>query len=102
MSTNHYILPFQTSYAQLEEAFKSMADRLVVSDEEKSRLEVLVAQLEMESSTIGEYITMFAHRRQHQVRGNRSSHSFVSTVPFDIFSKSTLPIIFSVDGIVWL
>ncbi len=94
MSTNQFVIPFQTSYAQLEEAFKSMADRLVASDEEKSRLETLVAQLEMESSTIGEYITMFAHRRQHQVRGIRSSHSFISTIPFDIFSKSTLPVVF--------
>ncbi len=94
MSNNLYALPFQTSYAKLEEAFKSMADRLVASGEEKSRLEALVAQLEMESSTIGEYITMFAHRRQHQVRGIRSSHSFVSTIPFDIFSKSTLPVVF--------
>ncbi len=53
MSTKHYILPFQTSYAQQEEAFKSLADRLVASDEEKSRLEALVAQLEMDPPQSG-------------------------------------------------
>ncbi|VDM27325.1 unnamed protein product [Hydatigera taeniaeformis] len=54
----------KASYAQLEERFKQLTDRLVASDEEKSRLEAVVAQLEMESSTIDEYVTMFAHRRQ--------------------------------------
>nr|CDS20830.1 Golgin subfamily A [Echinococcus granulosus] len=54
----------KASYAQLEERFKQLTDRLVASDEEKSRLEGVVAQLEMESSTIDEYVTMFAHRRQ--------------------------------------
>ncbi|KAL5104760.1 Golgin subfamily A member 2 [Taenia crassiceps] len=54
----------KSSYAQLEERFKQLTDRLMASDEEKSRLEAVVAQLEMESSTIDEYVTMFAHRRQ--------------------------------------
>ncbi|KAM3183228.1 hypothetical protein ACTXT7_010750 [Hymenolepis weldensis] len=54
----------KADYAQLEEKFKQIVDRLSASDEEKSKLESVVAQLEMESSTIGEYITMFAHRRQ--------------------------------------
>ncbi|VUZ55297.1 unnamed protein product [Hymenolepis diminuta] len=54
----------KTDYAQLEERFKQIVDRLSASDEEKSKLESVVAQLEMESSTIGEYVTMFAHKRQ--------------------------------------
>ncbi|KAL5971881.1 Golgin subfamily A member 2, partial [Taenia solium] len=54
----------KANYAQLEERFKQLTNRLVASDEEKSRLEGVVAQLEMESSTIDEYVTMFAHRRQ--------------------------------------
>ncbi|VDK36698.1 unnamed protein product [Taenia asiatica] len=54
----------KANYAQLEERFKQLTDRLMASDEEKSRLEGVVAQLEMESSTIDEYVTMFAHRRQ--------------------------------------
>uniref|UniRef100_A0A5K3FCT2 GOLGA2L5 domain-containing protein n=1 Tax=Mesocestoides corti TaxID=53468 RepID=A0A5K3FCT2_MESCO len=61
----------KTNYAQLEERFKQMTDRLAASNEEKSRLEAIVAQLEMESSTIGEYITMFAHRRQLQLKRAR-------------------------------
>lgn len=58
----------KTDYAQLEERFKQIVDRLSASDEEKSKLESVVAQLEMESSTIGEYVTMFAHKRQLMVR----------------------------------
>ncbi|KAM7538536.1 hypothetical protein Aperf_G00000054077 [Anoplocephala perfoliata] len=54
----------KSDYAQLEERFKQAVDRLSASDKEKAHLEGVIAQLEMESSTIGEYITMFAHRRQ--------------------------------------
>nr|CDS32183.1 Golgin subfamily A [Hymenolepis microstoma] len=54
----------KADYVQLEERFKQIVDRLSASDEEKSKLEGVIAQLEMESSTIGEYITLFAHRRQ--------------------------------------
>lgn len=57
----------KSDYAQLEERFKQIIDRLSATDEEKSHLEGVVAQLEMESSTIGEYITIFAHRRQFLV-----------------------------------
>ncbi|BHF80315.1 hypothetical protein SprV_0702344000 [Sparganum proliferum] len=53
----------RTAYAQLEARFLAISERLSRSDEKNSRLEATVAQLEMESSTIGEYITLFAHRR---------------------------------------
>lgn len=57
----------KADYDQLEKRFIQIVDRLSTSDEEKSKLESVVAQLEMESSTINEYITIFAHKRQHMV-----------------------------------
>lgn len=59
-----HILSCQHHCKQLEDRLVELASRLSKSDEEKSRAESLVAQLEMESSSIGEYITLFAHRRQ--------------------------------------
>lgn len=38
-------------------------DQLSYTEEEKVKLEGIVAQLEMESSTLGEYVTLFTHKQ---------------------------------------
>ncbi|VDK44505.1 unnamed protein product [Dibothriocephalus latus] len=73
----------QAAYTQLEARFLVVSDRLSRSDEKNSRLEATVAQLEMESSTIGEYITLFAHRRMLATKRARLREALLARLVSD-------------------
>ncbi|KAL7057004.1 hypothetical protein AAHC03_018956 [Spirometra sp. Aus1] len=73
----------RTAYAQLEARFLAISERLSRSDEKNSRLEATVAQLEMESSTIGEYITLFAHRRMLATKRARMREALLARLVRD-------------------
>ncbi|VDL93802.1 unnamed protein product [Schistocephalus solidus] len=73
----------RTAYAQLEARFLAISEQLSRSDEKNSRLEVTVAQLEMESSTIGEYITLFAHRRMLAAKRARLREALLARLVCD-------------------
>ncbi|CAH8510198.1 unnamed protein product [Dicrocoelium dendriticum] len=62
----------QVAHSQLESKFTECMEKLSSASEERSRLEGIVAQLEMEAATVGEYVTLFAHRRAAAARRARS------------------------------
>ncbi|KAF8566638.1 hypothetical protein P879_08164, partial [Paragonimus westermani] len=53
----------QVAHKQLEAKFLDCMRKLSQASEEHAKSEAIVAQLEMEASTVGEYVTLFAHRR---------------------------------------
>ncbi|TPP65158.1 Golgin subfamily A member 2, partial [Fasciola gigantica] len=62
----------QTAYEQLQAKFVACMDKMSRVDEERTRLESLNTQLEMEASTVGEYVTLFTHRRAAAARRARA------------------------------
>ncbi|KAF5401028.1 Golgin subfamily A member 2 [Paragonimus heterotremus] len=53
----------QVTHKQLETKFLDCMRKLSQASEDHAKSEAIVAQLEMEASTVGEYVTLFAHRR---------------------------------------
>ncbi|KAF7232385.1 hypothetical protein EG68_05522 [Paragonimus skrjabini miyazakii] len=53
----------QVAHKQLETKFLDCMRKLSQASEDHAKSEAIVAQLEMEASTVGEYVTLFAHRR---------------------------------------
>ncbi|CAH8436297.1 unnamed protein product [Heterobilharzia americana] len=53
----------QVAHTQLEAKFLKCMEELSCVSDERSRLESINAQLEMEATTVGEYVTLFTHRR---------------------------------------
>ncbi|CAH8834882.1 unnamed protein product [Trichobilharzia szidati] len=53
----------QVAHTQLEAKFIKCMEELSTVSEERSRLESVNAQLEMEATTVEEYVTLFTHRR---------------------------------------
>ncbi|KAF6767988.1 hypothetical protein AHF37_02216 [Paragonimus kellicotti] len=53
----------QVAHKQLETKFLDCMKKLSQASEDHAKSEAIVAQLEMEASTVGEYVTLFAHRR---------------------------------------
>ncbi|OON15739.1 hypothetical protein X801_08454, partial [Opisthorchis viverrini] len=56
------------AHTQLETKFVDCMDKLSRATEERAKLESVVTQLEMEAATVGEYVTLFAHRRAAAAR----------------------------------
>ncbi|VDP89533.1 unnamed protein product [Echinostoma caproni] len=73
----------QTAFKQLEAKFIDCMDKMSRVDEERTRLESLNAQLEMEASTVGEYVTLFAHRRAAAARRARAREQLLGRLVED-------------------
>ncbi|KAG5442371.1 Golgin sub A member 2 [Clonorchis sinensis] len=58
----------QLAHNQLESKFVDCMDKLSRATEDRAKLESVVTQLEMEAATVGEYVTLFAHRRAAAAR----------------------------------
>ncbi|TGZ64077.1 hypothetical protein CRM22_006548 [Opisthorchis felineus] len=58
----------QLAHNQLETKFVDCMDKLSRATEDHAKLESVVTQLEMEAATVGEYVTLFAHRRAAAAR----------------------------------
>uniref|UniRef100_A0A1B0CKM3 Golgin subfamily A conserved domain-containing protein n=1 Tax=Lutzomyia longipalpis TaxID=7200 RepID=A0A1B0CKM3_LUTLO len=58
------ILPTEEAMLRLEERFRRTMDDIAELTEEKQRLEHLVTQLQGETETIGEYVTLYQTQRQ--------------------------------------
>lgn len=52
-------------------------------DDERTRLELLNTQLEMEASTFGEYVTLFTHRRAAAARRARAREQLLQRLVQD-------------------
>ncbi|CAL8083367.1 unnamed protein product [Calicophoron daubneyi] len=73
----------QAAHSQLEAKFLDCMDKLSHVSEERTRLEETVAQLEMEASTVGEYVTLFMHRRAAAARRARAREQLLSRLVQD-------------------